>query len=179
MAVETLSSANLIECGICGQRFDPATNKGCASCPLNDGCLLACCPACGYSMPNPERSRLVALATAIADICGSGMRAWRERTANGGQRRRDRAAATTSADAATLANAAPGVRVRVSGIGAGAAEWREHLQAYGISRGREIQVVQQSPVTVVRVDHVDLAFEARIAREIAVEALAAPPLARS
>lgn len=77
-----------------------------------------------------------------------------------------------NADAApNLALAAPGTVVRVSSIGDAAAEWREHLQAYGISRGREIQVVQQSPVTVVRVDLVDLAFEERIAREIAVDAV--------
>lgn len=175
MTVEAATIAKPMVCGICGEHFDPAANPGCAGCPVNDGCLLACCPACGYSMPNPESSRLVRLATVIADACGSRTRAWRERAATSGQRRRDRAAADASPDAPTLADAAPGVSVRVRAIGTGADKWREHLQAYGISRGREIQVVQQLPVTVVRVDHVELAFEARIAREIAVEALGAPP----
>ncbi|MBK5230313.1 MAG: ferrous iron transport protein A [Thermoleophilia bacterium] len=181
MTVAAATIAKPIQCGICGERFDPVANPGCAGCPVNDGCLLACCPACGYSMPNPASSRLVRLAARlaarIADARGSRGRARRVRMAIG-RRSRGRAVATTAADAPTLADAAPGASVRVRGIGAGAAEWREHLQAYGISRGREITVVQQSPVTVVRVDHVDLAFEVRIAREIAVDAAAGatPPL---
>jgi Fe2+ transport system protein FeoA len=177
MTVAAAAIAESIQCGMCGEHFDPAVNPGCAGCPVNDGCLLACCPACGYSMPNPARSRLVRLAARIADAVGSRGRARRVLSVTG-RRSRSRADVTTAANAPTLADAAPGTSVRVRGIGAGAVEWREHLQAYGISRGREITVVQQSPVTVVRVDHVDLAFETRIAREIAVDAAAGatPPL---
>jgi Fe2+ transport system protein FeoA len=46
--------------------------------------------------------------------------------------------------------------------------WRERLQAYGVSPGSELEVVQQSPVTVVRIDHVELAFEHSVARDILI-----------
>ena len=69
-----------------------------------------------------------------------------------------------------LSEAPAGCKVCMSGFAPGGACWREQLQAYGIAPGREIQVIQQSPVTVVRVDHVELAFESSIAREIVIEA---------
>lgn len=47
-----------LTCGMCGNRFDPAANPACGSCPLNPGCLLCCCPACGFSMADPSRSWL-------------------------------------------------------------------------------------------------------------------------
>lgn len=142
-----------IECGMCGHRFDPQGHAGCAGCPLNDACLLACCPSCGYSMPNPARSRLLALGRTIANSLRS-----------------RRAAAATPADGhSALSLVKPGSVVRVVEIGEGASSWHERLQAYGIAPGREVTVVQQAPVTVVRVDHVDLAFEAAIARHIVVE----------
>jgi Fe2+ transport system protein FeoA len=53
----------------------------------------------------------------------------------------------------------------------GLSEGRCHqMQAYGLAPGRSVKVVQQSPVTVVRVEHLDLAFESDIARGIHVEA---------
>lgn len=67
-----------------------------------------------------------------------------------------------------LPDLAPGSVARVVEIDASVAEWRERLQAYGLAPGRRLEVVQQAPVTVVRVDHTDLAFEARIARGIVV-----------
>lgn len=53
-------------------------------------------------------------------------------------------------------------------IDSSAAEWRELLQAYGLAPGQELTVVQHAPVTVVRVERTDLAFESRIARGILV-----------
>ncbi|MBI5311127.1 MAG: ferrous iron transport protein A [Actinobacteria bacterium] len=67
-----------------------------------------------------------------------------------------------------LADAPAGCKVCMSGFAEDGECWRERLQAYGIAPGREIEVVQQSPVTVVRVDHVELAFESSIAREIVI-----------
>lgn len=46
--------------------------------------------------------------------------------------------------------------------------WRERLQAYGVAPGRRIEVVQHNPVTVVRVERTDIAFEAKIAGGILV-----------
>ena len=150
---EPLPMYNSLQCGICGHSFDPQQHPGCSGCPMNDGCLLACCPDCGYSMPNPARSRLLALGRAIADSL-----------------RRRRTTVTTSPDGRSLlSKAKPGSVVRVLAIDEGASKWHERLQAYGIAPGREITVVQQAPVTVVRIDHVDLAFEDAIARHIVIE----------
>lgn len=52
----------MITCTMCGHRFDPAVHVACQSCPLQSGCQLTRCPACGFEMVNPERSILARLA---------------------------------------------------------------------------------------------------------------------
>lgn len=74
-----------------------------------------------------------------------------------------------------LADAPPGCRVCMAGFASADDCWRRRLQGYGIAPGRELEVVQQSPVTVVRVDHVELALERSVARGIEVAPL--PPQA--
>ncbi|MGV1049422.1 MAG: CbiX/SirB N-terminal domain-containing protein [Solirubrobacterales bacterium] len=64
----------------------------------------------------------------------------------------------------------PGAVARVVELDDSISPWRERLQAYGLVPGRELTVVQQAPVTVVRVEHIDLAFEPRISRGIIVSA---------
>lgn len=64
----------------------------------------------------------------------------------------------------TLANIRPGERAMVVGFCERMnPERRAHLQAYGLVPGRAVQVVQQSPVTVVQVDHTELALEVELA----------------
>jgi Fe2+ transport system protein FeoA len=70
--------------------------------------------------------------------------------------------------AACLADAPSGCRVRMAGFTSGGEGWRERLQAYGIAPGREIEIVQQKPVTVVRVDHLELALERNVASHILI-----------
>lgn len=67
-----------------------------------------------------------------------------------------------------LSEAPPGCRVCMAGFAPEGVCWRERLQAYGIAPGRDLDVIQQSPVTVVRVDHVELAFERVVAQDIIV-----------
>lgn len=45
-------------CSICGFRFSPEEHPGCAACPLHEGCQTVCCPNCGTSQINPERSSI-------------------------------------------------------------------------------------------------------------------------
>lgn len=45
----------------------------------------------------------------------------------------------------------------------------ERLQAYGLAPGNWVSVVQHSPVTVVQVEHTELAFEAEIACHVKME----------
>lgn len=69
---------------------------------------------------------------------------------------------------ARLRDVAPGAIATVLEIDASVSAWRERLQSYGLAPGRQVEVVQHSPVTVVRVERIDLAFEARIAAGILV-----------
>ncbi len=73
----------------------------------------------------------------------------------------------------------PGAVARVVGIDTSAAAWCERLQAYGLAPGLELTVVQHAPVTVVRVERTDLAFEPQIANGILVSRVGAggPPVA--
>lgn len=51
-------NTNLITCAVCGHTFDPAQHPSCGSCPLHQGCSMACCPQCGTTNINPAGSRL-------------------------------------------------------------------------------------------------------------------------
>jgi Fe2+ transport system protein FeoA len=59
--------------------------------------------------------------------------------------------------------------MRVKGFLPGlTAERRAHLQAYGLSPGYWVEVIQHYPVTVVRVEHTELALEAGLACQVQV-----------
>ncbi len=136
---------------MCGYRFDPTEQGACASCPLNKGCSFVCCPACGYGMVDLEHSRLMRLGARIA----GGLRiAWR----HGRRRTRE----------ITLADVSPGNRAHVEALNGLPTGQHEQLQAYGVSPGRWVDVVQQAPVTIVRVGYTDVALEQAIARSIHV-----------
>lgn len=143
-----------LTCPMCGNRFDPSEHVTCESCPFNGGCMLSCCPACGYESPDPGRSRLVGL--------GSRIRAF----ARSGRRRGALDAPAVDDHTVALSEVPPGSTVTVERLDGLSESRREQLQAYGLSPGRKVDVVQQSPVTVIRVEHIDLAFEHSIARGI-------------
>jgi Fe2+ transport system protein FeoA len=46
---------------------------------------------------------------------------------------------------------------------------RAHLIAYGLQPGREVRVLQHSPVTVVQIEFTELALETALAKAIQVE----------
>ena len=48
---------------------------------------------------------------------------------------------------------------------------REQLLAYGLSVGHPLEVLQQSPLTVVLCDHVEIALEHAVASDLWVEKL--------
>jgi Fe2+ transport system protein FeoA len=57
----------------------------------------------------------------------------------------------------------------VTGVDRLAAGLRERINAYGVVPGRRLEVVQRTAgVTIVRVGHVELAFEADLASGIRV-----------
>jgi len=138
-----------LTCSLCGHTFDPAAEAACVSCPVRKGCPLVCCPGCGHVTVDTERSRLVQLATGLVH----------------GKRRGQDSAPTDR----TLADIAPGDSGVVKGYCPSIqASRREQLEAYGLSAGRGVAVVQHAPVTVIRVDHTELALETELATAILV-----------
>jgi Fe2+ transport system protein FeoA len=70
---------------------------------------------------------------------------------------------------ATLADIPPGDGVELRGFAPGLPqERRAHLQAYGLVPGRFVRVLQHNPVTVVQVEHCEIALEDDLACQICV-----------
>jgi len=68
---------------------------------------------------------------------------------------------------AMLADILPGSRVRIHAFDEHMpSNRRVHLIAYGLSPGIWIDVLQQSPVTIIRIDNTELALEKSIAKNI-------------
>ena len=140
-----------VSCAMCGHRFDPQEASICASCPLGKGCSLVCCPSCGYSAPDPARSTLVRLAARAAAGFAGGRR-------------------VPAGPGATLAQAAPGSRVTIETLEQVPVRERDQLLAYGIAPGHVVDVLQIRPVTIVRVEHAELAFETTLGHAIGIAA---------
>lgn len=142
-----------VMCSICGFVFDPGENPSCPSCPLNSGCTLVCCPSCGHDTVDPNQSAAVQLGARVG------------RLLRGGSRRQPKHAV-----ARTLADVQPGGEAIVRGLDGLDHDHREHLQAYGLVPGRRVHVIQHAPVTVVQVEHTEVAFEFHLAGGISVDA---------
>ena len=67
-----------------------------------------------------------------------------------------------------LSEVPPGSVVVVKGYGDLPLTARHFLQSYGILPGRQVRVVSQRPVTIVQIEHTELAFEFSVAREILI-----------
>ncbi|MES1246291.1 MAG: ferrous iron transport protein A [Actinomycetota bacterium] len=131
-------------CPACAFCFDPAAAaRVCAACPIGKGCTLTCCPNCGWSTPDAAQSRVLRVARAVR----------RRRQATGGS---------------SLADARPGSHVRIEGMDELPARRRDQLLAYGVAPGRYVDVVQSTPVTVVRVEALELALERSLSGAIDV-----------
>lgn len=72
---------------------------------------------------------------------------------------------------ANLAEVLPGRQATVVGFAPNLApERRLQLQAYGLTDGARIRVLQHAPVTVVEIDHLELALETHMARLVLTSA---------
>jgi Fe2+ transport system protein FeoA len=138
--------ATLCTCPLCGHSFDPAAHLACQTCPLHAGCHLVCCPACGHTTVDPGQSRLVRWLTALLDR--STARQLTERTT-------PQSAERAHLPHATLADVP-----------------LDQLHGYGILPGCVLRVVQRTPVTVVQIEHTELALETAIACAMRVDELA-------
>ncbi len=70
----------------------------------------------------------------------------------------------------SLADVTPGCRACIRGFGPGLPSNRQdHLMAYGLIPGHWVEVLQHSPVTVVKVENTELALEDQLASQIEVD----------
>jgi Fe2+ transport system protein FeoA len=134
-----------VTCPLCGNRFEPAALACHSACPLGSRCTLACCPNCGYEMPDASRSRVAR---------------WL---------RPGRRSGTRSPKGVPLTHVGAGVDVRIRSLDAMPAGRRARIEAFGIAPGGTVRLVQRRPVPVVRVGETDLAVGAEILDEILVE----------
>lgn len=75
----------------------------------------------------------------------------------------------------TLSDVASGADACIAGFSEDLPrQQREHLQAYGLVEGRTVRVIQHSPATVVRVEHLELALEAELANKVRVTGESGP-----
>ena len=148
--MSAVAAPALVACALCGCRFDPSASDACASCPLGRGCSLVCCPECGYSVPDASRSAFAGLAARA-------------------QARFARRQQPAVAPPRSLAEAAPGCRATIETLEHVPARQREQLLAYGVAPGRVVDVLQTRPVTIIRVEHAELAFEHAVGRLIGIE----------
>lgn len=144
---------------MCGYRFDLGEQAVCQHCPLNKGCGLVCCPACGYQTVDIGASKLASFA----------------QTRFFPKRSRRQARARHRNGCLTLADVPPGFRARVVGfLDSFPADRRAYLQAYGMAKNDWVTVVQHSPVTVIRLEHTELALESELAGGIQVQQISLP-----
>jgi Fe2+ transport system protein FeoA len=68
----------------------------------------------------------------------------------------------------TLDQVKPGAQVMVLDFGHIDTVQKDHLQAYGLTPGRQMLVLQQRPVTVVQIEYTEVAFEKVIAEQVMV-----------
>ncbi len=137
-----------IDCDLCGTTFDPSLHSACASCPMGGHCTLSCCPSCGYTTIDLQRS---APARFIDRLLSS---------------------RASKNPPGTVLAVRPGDSVQVEAFGETMSE--QHgalLRTYGIDIGRSIRVVQHRPMTVLEVDQTEVALESELAELILVRAV--------
>lgn len=56
---EDLNEEEKITCAVCGLGFYASQHRMCSGCPLHSKCTMSCCPNCGVTSINTNRSVLV------------------------------------------------------------------------------------------------------------------------
>lgn len=139
---------------MCGQRYDPDQNLACQTCPIQQGCNLVCCPSCGYQTVNPHRSKLVQLARLILSPS------------------KVKSLSSSGVEEITLAEVPVGYEAKVVSFAADFPPDRKaHLQAYGLVPNYKVRVLQRSAVTIIRLDHIELALENDLVKGIHVQVI--------
>ena len=145
---------SFVICALCGHQFHPESRQDCGSCPVQPDCNIICCPACGFSDVDPTKSKAVKWIT-------SGL--FKSKAKKGSEEN------GVEPSTLTIADLSPGMEARIVSLQAVHELRRELLMAYGLAPGSCVQVLQHKPVTILRVDHMELAVEDDVARRITVD----------
>jgi Fe2+ transport system protein FeoA len=163
-----------LSCPLCGHSFNPAEEPGCAACPLHNGCNLVCCPACGYKSVDANQSWLARKASSLmhstyfkqdGGLPEDGGRHLPRFFRRRGRHRRWRHLmhernGADSRPPLTLLDVPPGMHVRIEGFAPDLSPARKsQLQAYGLVPDYWVEVLQHSPVTVIKIEHSEVAME--------------------
>lgn len=138
-------------CPLCGYDFD-ANALSCreAGCPLAElqGCVMICCPNCGYQMPDERQSKLAGLLRGLQKAPPAARPVTRP------------VCALKQGQSATV------VALRFDDAGV-----MDRLCAYGIAPGSVIQLEQTRPAVILKIGETVLSVDQGIAEGILVEAL--------
>ena len=81
----------------------------------------------------------------------------------------DRSFSSPQENGLTLVDIAPGCQAKVIGFSQRLPPGRKaHLQAYGLLPGYTVRIIQHSPVTVIQIEHMELALERELAHQVLV-----------
>jgi Fe2+ transport system protein FeoA len=160
-----------LDCPMCGYAYSPAAHASCEGCPVQKGCSMVCCPACGYQTINPASSSVYRL----AETGRSGWQRLRKRFQrhrmpgiSSKSHRRQKSGETNDL---LLTAVAPGHEAQIAGFTSEIpAERKARLQAYGLVAGQVVRVLQHNPVTVITIEHLELAMETDLAQAVLVKA---------
>jgi Fe2+ transport system protein FeoA len=144
---------NLITCSMCGFSFDPCQHATCQGCPVQKGCQLISCPNCGYETVNPQQSSLVRWITGL-------------------KRHFFKQHGFTKPLPSTisLTDVSPGSQAHIMGFDPRMPiNQRIRLQAYGLTPGQTVRVHQHTPVTILQIEHLELALEYELAQAVLVD----------
>jgi hypothetical protein len=155
---------------MCGFQYTPAEHASCKGCPIQKGCTMVCCPSCGYQTVNPASSSVVRMAEAGR----SGWQRLRRRLQKQGKPSKtgSRSLPGTNGEIVEqiLTAVLPGHEARIAGFTPDiSAERKARLQAYGLVAEQVVRVVQHNPVTVVVIEHLELAMETELAQAVLVK----------
>lgn len=152
-----------IVCPLCATAFDSDERAACSACPLGKGCNLVCCPNCGTTMVDPRDSKV------------AGWMMKRIHKGRGGHRDRQPAGSRRAVSSVELHSPIPltdapiETELVVSEMQGLPPRRQRHLRSYGLAPGCRIRALSHNPLTVILIDHTELALENVLAQAILVQ----------
>ena len=137
-----------VSCPLCGFEFSREDTLCGHGCPLGSMCHLICCPSCGYEFPEQPTG-------------GS----WLKRLFG----KQEETISNLPEGVVAASELEVGERAQLVCMGLSSGTRERSLTSFGLVPGAEVEIVQQRPACVIRVDQTELALDREIADEILVQ----------